>query len=163
MKYSLFLVLLFLPGCHIYSSKDHSIYFNGAADAIWAEETFVGRSVDSVISCIGTPNSNLILSSGNKLYEWSTAEPTTPINVPLPLIGNVPGLSTALSIPTAAFSGTIAAQVGGGSGRLIIIGNQENIVIEIHMSGPADGISGTNSLIGTDLLRGCRRDVKRVQ
>ena len=153
--------LVFLvSGCHAYLTTEGNLSFGGAGDASWGRDTFVGHTLEYAESCIGAPSSIIDLPDGGKLLEWSTSEPSIPVSVPLPLVGNIISLST-IAVPMAAFTGALSAQVGGGNGRLMLIVDKQHIIREFHTAGPSDGFTGEDSLIGTDLLRGCRRDAER--
>jgi len=153
--------VLGLSGCETYINFKGDPVYGGAADAEWAKDTFPGKTLDYAARCIGIPNSVADTSDGGKEYEWTASETPIPLNVPLSVIGNAPGLAAGIGIPVSAFAGSLTAQIGGGNGRFILVGDKHHIITEVHTSGPADGFSGRDSLIGTDLLRGCRRDEER--
>jgi hypothetical protein len=152
--------LLLLSGCQIYTPSSGIPLFGGAGDAVWGRDNLVGKSIDYVKACVGVPTTVSDTEDGGRILEWTTAEPSVPVNVPLPLVGNILSMS-AIAVPMAAFTGALSAQVGGGNGRLMIVADNHHIITEIHMAGPADGFTGEDSMIGTDLLRGCRRDVEQ--
>lgn len=155
------LCVLGLSGCETYVDFKGNPVYGGAADAEWAKETFPGKTIDYATRCIGIPNSVADTFDGGKEYEWTVSESPIPLNIPLSMIGNAPGLAAGIGIPVSAFAGSLTAQIGGGNGRFILIDDKNHIITEVHTSGPADGFSGRDSLIGTDLLRGCRRDEER--
>jgi hypothetical protein len=156
----LILALLLLTGCHTYVERG-SVYFGGAGDARWSTTALIGASLDFVEACIGPPTTTLSRTDGGTLVVWTASDETTPVSIPLSLVGALPGPTAAVGAPLAAFTGVVTAQVNGGAGRLMMVVDKHHIVDEIHMAGPADSLMGRNGLIGTYFLRGCRRDFER--
>jgi hypothetical protein len=160
MRVMLLCLGLLLSGCGSYSDGS-GLVVGGASDAAWGRINLIGHTLEYAEACIGPPVAHIPRKDGGHLTEWTTLDTATPISVPLPLVGNLPGFSAAVDVPVAAFSGALTAQVGGGSGRLMVVTDQNEIIREVHMAGPSGGLTGRDALIGRDLLRGCRRDSER--